>query len=542
MAAVQDPETPAPSEEERGGFDLDAYLCQFDPRMLEIPECRRELCRYEPLLYALLYLPHHLRGSEDGARITLSEFHIELAEAAKRWALPTMEPRADRDAYVCPREAGKSTWLFLILPLWAASFGHKKFIGAFADAGAQAEMHLLSFKQELDNNLLLRTDFPDLCRPGRRPGGMTESDTKHMYIAGSGFVFAAKGVDAKALGMKVGARRPDLLILDDVEPDESNYSDYQKDKRLATIQNAILPLNIRARVVIAGTVTMPGSIIHDLVKTVSMPGEPPAQWVTDEKIRVHYYRAIVTDEETGARRSLWPEKWPFEFLVSIEHTRGYKLNYDNNPMARDGQYWNETDFVHIELPALTAMLLSIDPAVKSKKTSDFTALAVIAYSAHHRRCIVLDAWAIRVPPGAALRKRVLGILELHPEIRGIVVEDNQGGEVWDASVLHNMPVKVRTVGQHEPKEVRAARLLGFYQNRPRRLPGRPASPIDDLPFVVHARPLPALEEQMVGFPKAAHDDLVDAVGTGVDMFLKKRKRNGVERIMPGMDDEDDLAS
>lgn len=531
------------------GFSLDQYLLQFDPEMLAIPECRRELTRHEPLLFALLYLPHHLRGDEPGAQITLSEFHVALARSAVLWALTNDEPRANRDAYVCPREAGKSTWLFLILPLWAAAHGHRKFIGAFADAGKQAELHLLSFKQELDNNLLLRQDFPDLCRPGRRPSGVTESDTQSMLITASGFVFAAKGIDAKALGMKVGKRRPDLLILDDIEPDESNYSAYQKDKRLATLQNAILPLNIRARVVLAGTVTMPGSIVHDLVKTVSMPGEEQAAWVADENFRVHYYRAIITDEETGERRSLWPAKWPIEFLLGIEHTRSYKLNYDNNPMARDGDYWNDDDIVVTELPALTAMLLSIDPAVtskkaptvKSKKAPDYTALAVIGYSSFHKRCSVLDAWAIRVPPGAQLRNRVLAILALHPQIRGIVVEVNQGGEVWETSVLHNMPVKVKTVHQSEPKEVRAARLLARYQTRPRRNPAKPRGDVDDLPFVTHAKRIPVAEEQLVGFPKAPHDDVVDAIGTGVDQFLKRAKQAGIEIYRPGTDDED-LAS
>ncbi|ANZ35232.1 hypothetical protein BBK82_03240 [Lentzea guizhouensis] len=523
------------------GFSLDQYLLQFDPEMLSDPECRRQLTRYEPLLFALLYLPHHLRGEGEDARITLSEFHVQLAEAAKRWALPTREPRSDRDAYVCPREAGKSTWLFLILPLWAAAHGHRKFIGAFAHAGPQAEMHLGSFKHELDRNQLLRADFPDLCSPGRRPSGVTEADTKSMLIAASGFVFAAKGIDSQSLGMKVGARRPDLLILDDIEPNESNYSDYQKAQRLSTLQNAILPLNIRARVVIAGTVTMPGSIIHDLVKTVNMPGEEQAEWVADEKIRVHYYRAIITDDETGERRSLWPEKWPLEFLVSIEHTRSYRLNYDNNPMARDGDYWNEGDIIVHELPAQTAMLLSIDPATTSKKTSDFTGLAVIAYSSYHRRCVVLAAWAIRVPPGTPLRRRVLAILKEYPRIRGIVVEVNQGGEVWENSVLHNMPVKVKTVHQDEAKEVRAARLLGWYQTRPQRNPAKPVGPIDALPFVVHERRIPVAEEQLIGFPKAPHDDVVDAIGTGVDQFLRRRRQAGVDVYRPGMDDED-LAS
>lgn len=542
---MSDQAAPDPGASDRPVFDLDEFLAGLDPRMLAIAECRRELTRYDPLLFALLYLPHHLRGEEDDAQITLSEFHVELAEAAKRWALPTRTPRADRDAYICPREAGKSTWLFLILPLWAAACGHKRFIAAFADSGGQAEMHLLSFKRELDNNDLLRADFPDLCTASRRPTGATESDTKSMLVTRSGFVFATRGVDAKTLGMKLGNRRPDLLILDDIEPDEANYSEYQKGQRLSTVQNAILPLNIRARVVIAGTVTMPGSIIHDLVKTVTRPGEDAASWVGDERIRVHYYRAIITDEATGERRSMWPAKWPLKFLLAIEHTRSYKLNYDNNPMGKDGDYWNESDFVHAELPGLTHELLSIDPAITSKKRSDYTALAVIGYSAAYRRCIVRFAVALRIAPGEALRTYVEQVLDEFPNIRGVVVEVNQGGDVWKGSVLTGLRVPVKTVHQSEPKEVRAARTLGYYQTRPKRLPpGKdPAvtAGLSMLPQVVHETVLPAAEEQMVGFPKGANDDLVDAIGTGTDVFLKPKKRSGGSSVDPryGHEDDDD---
>lgn len=528
-------------------FDLDAFLADIDPAMLVVPECRRELTRYSPLLFALLYLPDHLKDDYEGAQITFSEFHVELAEAAKRWALPTRRPRADRDAYVCPRESGKTTWLFLILPLWAAAHGHKKFIAAFADSGAQAEMHLLTFKRELDQNQLLRADYPDLCVAARRRSGGNESDTKSLLVTKAGFVFGAKGVDAKALGMKLGHRRPDLLILDDIEPDESNYSDYQKDKRLATLQNAILPLNIRARVVIAGTVTMPGSIIHDLVKTITRPGEEPARWVVDECIRVHYYKAIIKDDVTGTERSLWPAKWPLAFLKAIEHTRSYKLNYDNNPLARDGVYWTEADFVHATVPALTHALLSIDPAVTDKNRSDFTAMAVVAYSKPHRRCVVRAAWARRVQPGEPLRGWVLAVLEEYPEIRGIVVETNQGGALWRNTVLKGMPVPVRTKHQSEPKEVRAARLLERYQTRPRVTiaGGKPVeepAAVAKLPQVVHEQPLHDAEEQMVAFPKGTNDDLVDVIGTGVDVFIppvRRRAKAASRQPQYSDDDEDD---
>lgn len=202
--------------------DLGSYLARFDAdALVRSPEYRRAVSRVDPLAFALIYLPHHLRGEETGGQITLSEFHLDLIEQAKRWIVPDELPAQHRDAYVAPRASGKSTLLFLCLPLWAAAHGWRRFIAAFADSAAQAEMHLASFKHELDTNKLLRHDFPDLCAPARRPRGAVAADRAGMLVTKAGFTFAARGVDSASLGMKVGERRPDLLILDDIEPSGS---------------------------------------------------------------------------------------------------------------------------------------------------------------------------------------------------------------------------------------------------------------------------------------------------------------------------------
>lgn len=490
-------------------FDLLDYLSGVDERLLAVPEGRRVLTRLEPLLFALVYLPHHLKGRETGEEITLSEFHLDLIAHAKRWVLPDTEPAQHRDAYIAPRGSGKSTWLFLVLPLWAAAHNWRSFIAAFAHSAGQAEMHLATLKHELDTNAALRTDFPELCTPSRRPGGMVQADRAGMLVTKAGFTFAARGIDAASLGMKVGERRPDLLILDDVEPGEESYSPYLKDKRLGTLLDSILPLNVYARVVIVGTVTMHGSIVHDLVRSATETG-PAEPWVTDEHFRAHYYPAILTDPQTGAERSIWPAKWSMDYLQSIRHTRSFKKNYQNDPMGADGEFWREDDFTHATTPGFTHQLLSIDPAVTAKGTSDYTALAVIGYYAPEKVCVVRDAWNLRIPPGEELRRRVLAILATYPGIAGVLVESNQGGEAWRA-ILNGLPVPVRTVHQHAPKEVRAAKLLNHYQRH----------------RVLHEKRLPDVEGQMVSFPKGAYDDLVDAVGSGVAVFLDPKKQAGV---------------
>lgn len=530
MAAVQDTAQGPAADQGSGALPhLDTYLARFNPDMFGVAECRRILTEHDPLLFALTYFAKHLRGEATGNRITLAECHWDWVRMAKEWTTFSARPQEHRDAIVAPRGCGKSTWWFLILPMWAAAHGHRKFAAAFADSGGQAQMHLATFKRELEQNRLLREDYPDLCAPARRLSGGTVSDTQHLLVCKNGFIFGAKGVDASSLGMKLDEHRPDLLICDDVEPDESNYSDYQAEKRLSTLVDAILPLNVFARVVLVGTVTMPDSIVHQLVKTV-ISTEEPAPWIAEQNFHCHYYPAIITDPDTGQERSIWPEKWPLDWLDEIRYTRQYLKNYENNPAGRDGDYWSAEDITYGEVPALTHQLLSIDPAVTTKETSDFTALAVIGYSVSQRRCVVRHAVAIKVAPGEPLRRRVMAILEEFEDIRLVLIETDQGGDAWKA-ILHHMPVNMITVSQSEPKEVRAARLLMWYQRR-----------INSQRRVVHEDRLPQAEAQLTSFPKGRHDDLVDAIGTGVDHFLhrKPKKRAVVSSVHPvssGLEDD-----
>ncbi|MFC5947065.1 hypothetical protein ACFQH9_02080 [Pseudonocardia lutea] len=507
--------TLAPEAPSAPALDWRTYLARAEarwPGLLLSPEGRRVLTRLDPLLFALVYMRHHLKDAD--GNISLSEFHIDICEMAKGWVVPSEVPEADRDAIISPRESGKSTWFFLILPTWAAAHGHRMFAAAFADASEQAERHLKTFKAELDQNELLRRDYPDLCSPLKRRSGQTAADTQNMYQSKSGFVFGAKGCDASALGMKVGPRRPDLIILDDIEPGGGSYSAGQKEKRLKTVVDDIFPMNIRAQVVIVGTVTMPGSIIHDLVKHGAGEDDAP-EWPRDENIRVHHYKALIEDPEP---RSLWPEKWSLEYLLKRRHTRSFRKNLQNDPMAADGQYWTDDDFIIGQVPGLTAQMISIDPAVTSTAKSDYTGIAVIGYNKSLGRCVVRGAWQVKVQPGRELRDKVQEIAARFPGTAGILVETNQGGAAW-RSILGGLGMRVREVHNSQNKTTRATNLLEHYQN------GR----------VFHETRMAVLEEQMIAFPRGSNDDVIDAVGNGVQHFLrpgiKRHKPSTIQRYM-----------
>lgn len=506
-------------------FDIVAYyrgLWPDDPDEARAakhsPTYRRIITRNDPLAFALIYLRPHLKDDATGGMVSMSDAHLQWVERAKEWITPPTKPEESRHAEIAPRSTGKSTWWFLLLPMWGAAHGHCKYIAAFANTAGQAELHLSTFKTELETNELLRADYPELVNPKVRGRGVLASDNRGLYLASSGFAFMARGIDSSTLGSKIGAQRPDVLLLDDIEPEEASYSLEQMEKRKTTITDGVLPLSIMARVVMVGTVTMYGSLMHQLVKSAAGDPMEGGEWIDTEHIVAHHYLPIVTNDD-GEERSIWPAKWSLPYLVARRHERSYKKNFENDPMGADGDYWTADTFVTGALDAVTKRLLSIDPAVTSKKSSDFTGLAVVGFEPSTRRCEVTMATAVKLSPGF-LRARILTELAKDPEIGAILVETNQGGDVWK-TILHDMPVPILVVHQTEKKEVRAARALTYYER------GRV---IHNVTHEGGARSLAALEGQMVGFPGGPNDDLVDAVGSAVDRFLKPRKKKAAGSV------------
>lgn len=678
---------------------IDQYLDKFPHELRAVPAHRRAWTRDDPLLFCLVYLQSSIKFADE--QPSLSQFHLDLASYGKSW----MKHDGRRDAFIAPRESGKSQWLFKILPIWAAAHGHLKFIAAFSDSASQAEEHLKTFTAELGHNELLKLDYPDLCKPMMSDrASRFVSQSRSQIQQANGFSFSAKGIDAKTLGMKIGNNRPDLILLDDIEPDQSNYSEHEAQKRKHTMLSSVFYLASRANVAIVGTTTMSGSLIDqirtvgelraehqqaqspvhsadsdydnvvnsdvlvnatinattdinyyvrfskdeltnsDAHKGLSEPLEanetsisqsvtdmdnsraqsakalredvsqrddlndmdqslsssadnaneldsateslslqelatqrsdqaltdeltsdsasetdlksqisinpmsttnahienfekveqqelaklglieptnraernieqqnyvaetleldPELQWVDDQRIEVHYYPAIVVDAH-GNESSWWPESKSLKELVTQRHTAEFAMNMMNKPVNLDSQYWNSDDIAIAEPASYRFTLISIDPAISTNKTSDFTGISVVSMGSDGL-VYVRHAEQLRLV-STALLGHINGLVEQF-EASVVVVETNQGGDVWANNVFDGLKAKFVGIRQQERKEVRASRALDYYRRDKIR----------------HTRRFAALEEQMYAFPKVAHDDLVDSVGTGIHCLLSAK--------------------
>jgi len=486
------------------------YVTALDGRDIRRQDNRYAMCRNNPLLFGLLYFPHLMlqRDPRDPAapeRIYLSDLHCDMAKSAVRWARDDIGIGEIRDAWIAPRGAAKSTWLLVILVIWALAFGHLRFIVLLGSTRkAIADTHFKNLVDELTGNELISFDFPNLTSPERKP-------QTSEYRAGNGTVVIARGLDESNLGLNIKSMRPDGLFIDDPEADEGNFSLTKKDKRIATIRQAVLGMNLRAVVQWAGTTTAYNCLAHDLVR--SAVGEDTSEWVAETGFRCHYYPVIITDGGT-TQRSLWPVMWPMSYLLEHRGERDFELNLMNRPLTNSGTMWTQDSFVY-GIPeswarGFSRYLLRIDPAVTSKATSDYTGMCVAAYSSSARSVGILMANAVRVDPDGLRTNAELALAQF-PEIREIQVEGNQGMD-YVARVLHGLPKHIKVTlprsaaGKDASVASKATRFgvaFNYYQRG----------------IVRHAHQFRIVEDQMLGFPNAAFDDGADAVVGAVNELL-----------------------
>lgn len=485
-------------------------LPQFDTRLLSLSEGRMELTKYDPLLFAAVYMPHKLI-MQGATEPTLNQFHLDIIEYAKSWTKPLGKAREHRDCFIAPRQCGKSTWIFHILPIWAAAHGHKKYILAFSDSETQAQGWLLNFKTEVESNKLLREDFPDLVAVDKTgSAGRALMDNRNATKRANGFVFQAKGADSAVLGANIDGMRPEVILFDDIEPSESNYGVTDMKKRKATLLQSHFYLNTFAIVAFVGTTTMTNSIIDQLRKVgdarKEYEGAPDLfretldeefKWIVDENISTHYYPAIDENEE-----SLWPEVWPMDELNQTRHTRSFAMNMMNRPISGEEGYWQEED-IDVDRGEYGVTLISVDPAVTTAKSSDYSAITVISRT-NDGKFAIRFAEQLKVDPGS-LAARVNELVPLFGA--GLVlVEVNQGGDLWKQS-FSKVQTRVKMIKQSTKKEVRIGQAADYYKR------GK----------AYHTQHFPLLEEQMLAYPHVSHDDLVDCVATGLIYFNSKKR-------------------
>jgi hypothetical protein len=349
-----------------------------------IPEAahplRRKAAARDFHRFATTYLPHSFP-------LPFSEDHLRTAARIEAAVL-----KGELYARAMPRGSGKTT-LVEAGALWAVLYGHRSFVVLIGNGRDEAVALLESIKFDLETNERLLEDFPEVCVPVQALEGIVNrckgqtceghptriewADDKIVlpHVArskASGAVVRAKGLMASLRGMKhklPGGRsiRPDLVILDDPQDEESAESPSQCAKRERVIAGSVLNLagpGQRIAALAAVTVIRQGDLAERLLdrklhpewqgeraKMVYAWPERMDLWDRYADMRreslaegrggaeaTAFYALRRADMDRGAQ-VYWPERWDPGELSAVQHAFNKRILVGD--FAFEAEYQNE---------------------------------------------------------------------------------------------------------------------------------------------------------------------------------------------------------
>lgn len=280
-----------------------------------------------------------------------------------------------------PRGIGKTTVVNLSNEIDIV-YEDVKFLAYLSETATHANNQLGSVKQELEDNDLIRTAFGNL-RPDRASGKTWSED--HIETT-KGIIAVSKGRQGQVRGTNVNFKRPDKIVVDDVEDEESVSTEEQLAKAKKWFFKAVVPalpqFGDSGRIIVVGTLLDPNSLLMGLVKN--------PEWV-----------AVVF----GA---LDPEGEPIApFYMTKEQFEAKKLSFARNGMLT-AFYMEYCSIVHqnddtkkfniekiriqiLERTEFLGVSEVIDPAISEEVTAAYCAIGVVGMT-EKGHLHVLDTW------------------------------------------------------------------------------------------------------------------------------------------------------
>lgn len=417
-------------------------------------------------------------------------------------------------AIAAPRDHAKSTAVTLGYGLATLLFRERKFMLLVSDTEAQANMFLGNIKSALQEN----DELIALFGLKRNEKGLvsfvkdSESDIIVAFEDGYKFRIIAKGAQQKLRGLNWDGSRPDIIICDDIENDESVMNPETRKKFKRWFNAALLPCRSVSGIVrIVGTILHSDSLLEGFMpnprdkKTVT---EDLRQWTTARRMwKAVKYRA----HDELMEKLLWPDRktvQEFKMLreqATIDGTLdSYSQEYLNIPVDESTSYFRKQDLLTVtdsDFKKNVRFYITCDLAISQSETADYSVFMIAAVD-EDRTIQIRDVVRERLDG----REIVDTLLALHkaynPEVIGIEemqVSKAIGPFLREEMIRQNNFINLLPLKHGGKDKISRAKSI---QARMR---------ARTVKFDKSEDWYPALEQEIVQFPRGRHDDQVDCL-------------------------------
>ncbi len=392
------------------------------------------------------------------------------------------------------RGSAKSTLITTSYVLWSIlGVQQKKFIVICGQTDQKARQYLMNIKNELLNNELLKRDLGPFEEEKNSLGNATALIIKRINVK-----IMISSIEQSIRGMRHGEYRPDLIILDDVEDINSVKTREGRNKTFNWLTGEVIPAGSEnTRVIAIGNLLHEDSLLKRLQKKIE----------SGEMKRLNgIYREYPIIDSQG--NPLWLGKYPTQEHIEIEREKtmndiAWSREYLLKIISTDEQVVHpEWIQFYKELPhgGLRNISIGIDLAVSEKETADYTAMVtgyVYGYGKNLKIYIQPNPINERLtfPVQVEYIKSLVSIQKQKCFRVKLYIED-VGYQKALVQVLEGRQYDVEGVPTGRSDKTTRLRLTTSF--------------IKDGRILFPEKGCEELIEQIIGFGKESHDDLVDA--------------------------------
>lgn len=443
-------------------------------------------------LFGKFFFGHYLKNET-------ANFHKEIYALYENSSIKKI-------ALGAPRGHSKSTITDLVYLAWVVCHKKANFVLLISDTYSQSVLFLDALKGEFESNEKLKAFYGKLTSPKWSEGEIVSNDVMVKSL----------GAGMKVRGLKFRENRPDLIVCDDLENDEAVENKDRREKFERWFTGALIPSMAKdGRIILIGTILHFDSLLAKLLDADKYIG-----WYKKT------YRAI---NDWGA---LWPEHLSLEELETIKQeyiSQGqvflFYQEYQNDPISAEFQKFKLEKFRYYEDSQIAnkdlRTFITVDRSYSLEKTADYTAIVVVSVDRDNN-------WYVRMAERVRHTEKDLvdKLFDLHsyftPELFGIeqkaykyTIKPALDDEMRKRNMFFRCE-ELKDMGRS--KNVRIEGLIPRFESGSVYMKKDQADLIDEL----------------IKFPKASHDDLIDALAYQLEIsagaaFKGRRARQFVPK-------------
>lgn len=336
-------------------------------------QARMERARKDYAYFVEYYFPHYCTDKETGKVIPSARHHIEAAGKI-------LQKRTLKAVFKWARGQAKSTHMDVMIPMWLMCQKRREInvmvlIGKSEDS---AKTLLGDIQAELQYNRRYTHDFGTKYNAGDWLDG--------EFVTSDGVAFFARGRGQSPRGLRYRNRRPDYIVIDDLDDDELCENDCRVRKITDWVKEALFGAfgAEGGRFIMVGNLISKCSVLANIAASKG----------------VEVSQVNVLDKKG---KSSWPEYWTLERIREKREFMGYRAfekEYMNNPI-KEGSVFRK-DWIRwkrmLPLNKYNEIVAYCDPSFKGSTKNDYKAIKVwgkVGTELHHlyafvRQCSVSE--------------------------------------------------------------------------------------------------------------------------------------------------------